>query len=74
LRSRGVEVTAHVLRGDPAEAIAEFAKSNGADLIVIGSRGLGAVSSALYGAVSMSLIRRSDIPVTVINHHAAERV
>jgi nucleotide-binding universal stress UspA family protein len=38
--------------GDPAEVIVETAKSEGADMIVIGSRGLSNISGLLMGSVS----------------------
>jgi nucleotide-binding universal stress UspA family protein len=72
IRDKGVEATAVTLFGDPADAIAEYAATNKADLIIIGSRGLGAVSSAIYGSVSRALVQRSEIPVTVINHRTAQ--
>ena len=38
--------------GDPASAIAEYAKANAVDLIVMGRRGLGAIGGLLLGSVS----------------------
>jgi len=41
-----------VLEGDPAGRIVEAARKRGADLIVIGSRGLGDLQGMLLGSVS----------------------
>ncbi|HUO45666.1 MAG TPA: universal stress protein [Acidimicrobiia bacterium] len=38
--------------GDPAATIVRLAKEVGADLIVMGSRGLGSVAGLLLGSVS----------------------
>ena len=38
--------------GDPAGVIAEYAKANAIDLIVMGRRGLGAIGGLLLGSVS----------------------
>lgn len=52
-RARGVkDVKSSVVIGDPAEKIVEFAKENGVDMIIIGSRGLGAMKGILLGSVS----------------------
>jgi nucleotide-binding universal stress UspA family protein len=37
-------------------------------LIVIGSRGLGAVSRMLIGSVSDSIVRHAHCPVLVVRH------
>lgn len=60
-----------VLEGDPAEAILDFAQARDADLIVIGSRGLGRVTGALLGSVSREIVQRSDRPVFVAKARAA---
>jgi nucleotide-binding universal stress UspA family protein len=41
--------------GDPAAKIVEVAKRSGADLIVIGRRGLGSIGGALLGSVSLKV-------------------
>ena len=50
-RAEEAGVTAHtrLLRGDPADEIVAYADTVDADLIVVGSRGHGAVTSALLG-------------------------
>jgi nucleotide-binding universal stress UspA family protein len=49
----------------PGEAIARVAETRGADAIVIGSRGLGRVRTAL-GSVSQDVLHRARVPVVVI--------
>jgi nucleotide-binding universal stress UspA family protein len=52
-KAKGVEdVKSSVVMGDPAEKIIEFAKQNGVDMIIMGSRGLGAMKGILLGSVS----------------------
>jgi nucleotide-binding universal stress UspA family protein len=46
--------------GDPAEAILETAADEGADLIVMGSRGLGTLKGLLVGSVSQKVSRLAD--------------
>lgn len=38
LKSVGLEATGHVVRGDPADAISNFVREVGADLVVLGHR------------------------------------
>ena len=65
----GVEAKAHVTHGSPAELIAESAGRLGADLVVVGSRGLGTVSAVLMGSVSRWLVKHADVPVTIVTTH-----
>lgn len=60
-----VQVDYEVLEGDPVDAILAFARSRDADLIVVGSRGLGAVQGLVLGSVSQAILHRSDRPVLV---------
>jgi nucleotide-binding universal stress UspA family protein len=65
-RSCGVDANAHAARGDVVACIADTARTVGAELLVVGSRGLGSVSGAMLGSVSQALVRRSSVPVTVV--------
>ena len=56
--------TLRVAFGKPHELIISIAKSERCGLIVMGSRGLGAVRSML-GSVSTAVLRESEIPVLV---------
>lgn len=63
---RGLEVSTELLVGDPADEIVASADSHDADLIVIGSRGHGAVASALLGSVSLGVLHETRRPVLVV--------
>jgi nucleotide-binding universal stress UspA family protein len=62
----GLSCQYHITVGDPAEIIVQFAKERFFDQIVIGARGLGAVTSLLLGSVASKLIKLSSIPVLVL--------
>ncbi len=50
----------------PAESIVEEARSLGSELIVIGSRGVGAANQLLFGSVAESVLLSSPCPVLVV--------
>ncbi len=66
LNQAGLSCQYHITVGDPAEIIVQFAKERFFDQIVIGARGLGAVTSLLLGSVASKLIKLSSIPVLVL--------
>ncbi len=59
-------VKTQCLEGDIASEILACAKSEQADLIVMGSRGLGVFSKTLLGSVSNKIANRSDISVFIV--------
>jgi EmrB/QacA subfamily drug resistance transporter len=68
-KSAGVSVAGGtVVRGSgpPANAIVETAKKEGADLIVIGTRGQSASGRFLQGSVSAGVVARSEVTVVVV--------
>jgi nucleotide-binding universal stress UspA family protein len=54
------------LNGTPAERLTDLAEAEGVDLIVVGSKGRGAVSRMLIGSTSDRLIHISKKPVLVV--------
>src|SRR5690348_7069842 len=65
VKERHVPYETEILEGSPADKILEVARAHGAELIVIGSRGRGAVTGALLGSVSSDVVHRSDRAVLV---------
>jgi nucleotide-binding universal stress UspA family protein len=65
---QGIEVrtVVSVAMGNPAAAICQEAEDWGADLIVVGSRGLGRASSLILGSVSQEVVHSSSKPVLVV--------
>jgi len=69
IRSEGGKVAeTHLRSGDPDKEILRTAEALGVGAIVIGSRGLGAISRALMGSVSDSVVRHAHCPVFVMRH------
>jgi nucleotide-binding universal stress UspA family protein len=60
------KVRAFVKMGQPARTIVRFAEERGADLIVLGSRGLGDIEGYLLGSVSHKVTSLADCPVMVV--------
>lgn len=58
------DVRTEVLFGRADRALADFARTHGAELIVVGARGHGA-TEALFGSIASRLIGKCQIPVYV---------
>ena len=72
----GVEGDYEVAEGDPVEAILRTARYREAEMIVVGSRGRGAIAGTLLGSVSRGLVELSPVPVLVVKEatHGARGV
>lgn len=67
LRRSGVEVSGAYRRlGSPADEIVDLADELDADLILVGSRGLGAVRRLVLGSVSEGVVHHAPCPVLVL--------
>lgn len=55
-----------VREGKPARTLVDYAKVNQVDLIVVGSRGVGEIESALLGSVSQKVSLLSDCTVMIV--------
>jgi nucleotide-binding universal stress UspA family protein len=62
----GLTAGSRLLVGNPAKQIVDYADSIDADLIVVGSRGLGAISSTLLGSVSRGILHAAKRPVLIV--------
>lgn len=69
----GLRVETAVLRGRPATAIVDRARTMAADVIVVGSRGHGTIESMLLGSVSAEVVDHSSAPVLVARGRQIKR-
>jgi nucleotide-binding universal stress UspA family protein len=53
----------HPCRGHPVKIILYTAKSERADLVVNGSKGMGGAKRLLLGSISNAVVNNSSIPV-----------
>jgi nucleotide-binding universal stress UspA family protein len=62
----GVEVNGELLFGAPAECILSVAETRACDLIVMGTRGLGALRGLLLGSQAQKVVSHAHCPVLVV--------
>ena len=55
-----------VKTGLVAEAIAQVARDEGINHIVMGTRGLGSIQGLLLGSVAMNVVHLAEVPITLI--------
>lgn len=60
------EIQEELLEGPPAEAILSVAQTREADLIVMGSRGLGSLQGLLFGSVGNKVAHYATCPVMLV--------
>ena len=64
--AQGIEVEGVCLEGQPADVLVEQAQD--ADLLVIGSRGLGGFRGLLLGSVGQQCAHHAPCPVVIVPH------
>jgi nucleotide-binding universal stress UspA family protein len=66
LDGAGVSERRLLLDGDPVSVLLRTAEETRADLVVVGTRGVGDRSELLLGSTSSQVTQRSAVPVVVI--------
>jgi nucleotide-binding universal stress UspA family protein len=66
MRAAGVEVETLAREGDPADAILDVAEEKGADLIVIGNKGMTGAKRFLLGSVPNKVSHHAPCSVMII--------
>jgi len=69
LAEYGIGAETHVIEERPTEALIDVAEWEDADLIVVGTRGLGTARRALHGSVSNKLLHHAPCAVLVAGKH-----
>jgi nucleotide-binding universal stress UspA family protein len=60
------KVDIKILHGNPPERISEYAEFSDCNLIIVGSRGQGALRKAILGSVSSSVVAKSKKSVLIV--------
>jgi len=60
------EATVHLAEGSPLHALLDYTHTVGADLVILGSHGHGAVAALLLGSVAEGMVRKAVVPTLVI--------
>jgi len=58
---------AHVILGDPAEEILNYAQAEGIDFIIIGTHGRKGLERIIFGSVAERVVKKSPVPVLTVN-------
>jgi len=73
LRNEGIQAYAHVLRGNPAETIAQAASDARIDLIVLATHGKTGMAAFWTGSVAHGICSRTRCPLLLVPIHRGER-
>ena len=65
LRTKGIEATTEIRRGNPAEEILDAAARHHSDLVVMGARGLTGLRGLMVGSVTQRVVRYGATSVLV---------
>src|ERR1700675_1298965 len=68
----GLETFSDIQLGYPKKAIPDFAREWKADLVMVGSRGLGAVSRFFLGSVAQVVLRSASCSVEIVRSASAD--
>ena len=66
LDAAGLAYSAHIMMGEAAPTIVEFAKDKGCSQIVMGAHGFGSVVGLFLGSVTTKVVKLSTVPVMVV--------
>jgi nucleotide-binding universal stress UspA family protein len=66
LRALGLDVETHCMRGDPAQGLIDVAETTGADLIVVGSKGMHGGRRFLLGNVPNKVSHHAPCSVMIV--------
>ena len=62
-----------ILSGDPAKEIMKFIESEEIDMVIMGTHGRKGLEHVFFGSVAENVLRRSPVPVLVINPYMLKR-
>ena len=70
--ARDITLSSDIEFGDPAHSIVRYADRHGIDHIVMATHGRSRLSRLVFGSVSETVVRRSSVPVTVVQRYPTD--
>lgn len=67
LRAAGITPIEHAVLGEPAASIVESATANGCEMIIMGTRGMGAIRSLVLGSIATKVVHLAQVPVLLVH-------
>ncbi|MCJ7809404.1 MAG: universal stress protein, partial [Desulfobulbaceae bacterium] len=58
-----------IVYGDPVSEILKTIASENIDMVIMGTHGRKGLDHTFFGSVAENVVKRSDVPVLVINPH-----
>lgn len=69
IEDKTLKISSEIILGPPRQAIVDEAERWHADLIIMGSRGLGAWNRLLLGSVSSAVVHHAKCSVEIVRKH-----
>ena len=66
MHTRGIETECHARKGDPADALLAVAEEEGADMIVVGNKGMTGTKRFLLGSVPNKVSHHAPCSVLIV--------
>ena len=60
------DAACQIAEGSPLHALLDYIKEVGADFVVLGSHGHGAIASLLLGSVAEGMVRKATVPTLIV--------
>jgi nucleotide-binding universal stress UspA family protein len=66
VKSGLADAECQIAEGSPLHSLLDYIKEIGADFVVLGSHGHGAIASLLLGSVAEGMVRKATVPTLIV--------
>lgn len=66
VRAEIPNATSKLTEGSPLHSLIDHVKESGADFVIVGSHGHGAIASLLLGSVAEGMVRKATVPTLIV--------
>jgi nucleotide-binding universal stress UspA family protein len=65
-RTGVTDADCQIAEGSPLHSLLDYVRETGADFVVLGSHGHGAIASLLLGSVAEGMVRKASVPTLIV--------